>query len=77
MSDQRDVLDVDVLFVGGGPAGLAGALRLTQLIEAHNQKAAAGGGARAGWWMLSYLMKAPSHNWSKRFDAAAMNCAPE
>ena len=34
MSEARDVLEVDVLFVGGGPAGLAGALRLTQLLEA-------------------------------------------
>ncbi len=37
MSEARDTLEVDVLFVGGGPAGLAGALRLTQLIERHNQ----------------------------------------
>src|SRR5437867_4245570 len=39
MSDQRDVLEVDVLFVGGGPAGLAGALRMTQLLE-ENKRAA-------------------------------------
>src|SRR5262245_6198472 len=32
---KRDVLDVDVLFVGGGPASLAGAIRLAQLLDAH------------------------------------------
>lgn len=36
MSAQREILEVDVLFVGAGPASLAGAIRLQQLIEAHN-----------------------------------------
>ncbi len=31
---ERDVLDVDVLFVGAGPGSLAGALKLAQLVEA-------------------------------------------
>src|SRR5207247_4346603 len=35
-------LETDVLIVGAGPAGLACALRLAQLIEAHNQKAERG-----------------------------------
>jgi len=39
MSDEREVLEVDVLFVGGGPAGLAGAMHLTTLIEQHNATA--------------------------------------
>src|SRR5947207_6474528 len=30
---KRDVLDVDVLFVGGGPGSLAGAIRLAQLLD--------------------------------------------
>ena len=36
MSDEREVLDIDVLFVGAGPASLAGAYHLGKLIEAHN-----------------------------------------
>src|SRR5439155_10190792 len=39
---DREALETDVLIVGAGPAGLACALRLAQLIEAHNQKAAKG-----------------------------------
>ncbi len=39
MSDEieREVLEVDVLFVGAGPASLAGAIRLAQLVE-ENEK---------------------------------------
>jgi len=40
---QREELEVDVLFVGGGPAGLAGAIRLRQLLKAHNVAAVAAG----------------------------------
>jgi electron-transferring-flavoprotein dehydrogenase len=40
---QREVLDVDVLFVGGGPASLAGAVRLKQLVDGHNAALSSGG----------------------------------
>jgi len=40
----RETLDVDVLFVGGGPASLAGAIRLRQLIKSHNEKINRDGG---------------------------------
>ncbi len=39
MSDEREVLDLDVVFVGAGPASLAGAYHLGKLIEAHNAEA--------------------------------------
>ena len=38
MTQERDVLEVDVLYVGGGIASLSSALHLTNLIKAHNAK---------------------------------------
>ncbi|MBQ26754.1 MAG: hypothetical protein CMH81_01215 [Nitrospiraceae bacterium] len=42
MSENFNSLDVDVLFVGGGPASLAGALHLTKLVARSNERIAAG-----------------------------------
>jgi electron-transferring-flavoprotein dehydrogenase len=44
---EREVLEFDVQFVGAGPAGLAGAIHLANLIENHNQAVAAGGPGQA------------------------------
>ncbi len=35
---ERPVMEADVVIVGGGPAGMACALRLSQLIDGHNAK---------------------------------------
>lgn len=35
---QRDTLEVDVLFVGAGPASLAGAIHLSRLAKQHNRE---------------------------------------
>ncbi|HUU81232.1 MAG TPA: NAD(P)/FAD-dependent oxidoreductase, partial [Acidobacteriota bacterium] len=36
--EERDVMEVDVLFVGGGVASLSGALHLSNLIKRHNER---------------------------------------
>jgi len=38
MSPERETLDLDVLFVGAGPASLAGAIHLGRRLAAHNQE---------------------------------------
>src|SRR5882672_455001 len=42
MSQERETLELDVLFVGAGPANLAGALHLKNLIKAHNEAVVSG-----------------------------------
>jgi electron-transferring-flavoprotein dehydrogenase len=41
--EEREVMNVDVLFVGGGMASLSGALHLSNLIRRHNEKVDAEG----------------------------------
>jgi electron-transferring-flavoprotein dehydrogenase len=58
VSEQSEALEVDVLFVGGGPAGLAGALKLSQLVAAQNERAGAGGAPSLGEVSIAVLEKA-------------------
>lgn len=38
MDVERDTLEIDVLFVGAGPANLSGALHLANLVKSHNER---------------------------------------
>ena len=39
---ERETLEMDVVFVGAGPANLSGALHLTRLIKQHNEAVTSG-----------------------------------
>jgi electron-transferring-flavoprotein dehydrogenase len=64
--EERDIMEVDVLFVGGGVACLSGALHLANLIKRHNEKVGQGGdGKKLDEIMIAILEKSAfvgSHN---------------
>ena len=61
MEDEREVMDVDVLFVGGGVASLSGALHLSNLIKEHNKKVEESGeGKKLDEIMIALLEKGVS-----------------
>lgn len=53
--EERDVMEVDVLFAGGGVAGLSGALHLANLIKKHNEQG--GEGKKLDEIMIAVLEK--------------------
>jgi electron-transferring-flavoprotein dehydrogenase len=56
--EERDIMEVDVLFVGGGIACLSGALHLANLIKKHNESVdQAGEGEKIGEIMIAVLEK--------------------
>lgn len=57
MVREREVLEVDVLFVGVGPASLSGAIRLMQLQGAHNKKVAETGQGKKKELMVAVIEK--------------------
>ena len=58
MEEEREIMEADVLFVGGGIASLSGALHLSNLIKAHNNKVEQEGkGERLDEIMIALLEK--------------------
>src|SRR5262249_24600107 len=58
MPAERETLEMDVLLVGAGPANLACALHLTNLIAAHNERARLSGGKQLGEMSIGVIEKA-------------------
>ncbi len=58
MANSREILDLDVVFVGAGPAGLAGAYRLGELVQNHNE---AGGSLEVSIAVLEKGQELGSH----------------
>ena len=73
MSD-REVMDVDVLFVGGGIASLSGAFHLSNLIKQYNEKIEQGGNGQkiSDEFMIAVLEKG-AYVGSHSISGAVMN----
>ena len=60
MEEEREIMEVDLLFVGGGIASLSGALHLANLIKKENEKIDQGGeGEKLDEIMIAVLEKGP------------------
>ena len=60
MDEEREIMEVEVLFVGGGVASLSGALHLSNLIKKNNEKIDRGeNGKRMEEVMIAILEKGP------------------
>jgi len=58
VEEERDIMEVDVLFVGGGVASLSGALHLANLVKTHNKDVEQGGeGEKLDEIMIAVLEK--------------------
>src|SRR5262249_39933850 len=55
---ERETLEMDVVLVGAGPANLACALHLSNLIAAHNERTARGGSKQLGEVAIGVIEKA-------------------
>src|SRR5204862_7598263 len=86
---ERELLEFDVQFVGAGPAGLAGAIHLANLIKRHEADIAQGGpgksfgevtiavleeAARVGAHALSGAVMDPRAMRGRRPDYRAQGC---
>ena len=58
MTVERDTLEMDVLLVGAGPANLACALHLKNLIKTHNERVKKRGGKEIGDIEIAIIEKA-------------------
>ena len=73
MAEEREIMEVDVLFVGGGIASLSGALHLSNLIKKHNEKVAQDGkGEQLDEIMIAVLEKS-AHIGSHSISGAVIN----
>ena len=72
MTDHREILEVDVLFVGAGPASLSGALHLQRLVNAHNERVSQTGQGSALSPMIAVIEKG-SEVGAHSFSGAVMD----
>ncbi|NLA73990.1 MAG: NAD(P)/FAD-dependent oxidoreductase, partial [Deltaproteobacteria bacterium] len=75
MANNNEVMDVDVLFAGGGIASLSSALHLTNLIKNYNETKKDGKGKNLDEGMIAILEKGP-YPGAHGISGAAIDPAP-
>lgn len=76
MDEQREIMEMDLLFVGGGISCLSGALHLSNLIKRHNESVEQGGeGEKLDEVMMGILEKR-AYIGAHAISGAVMDPAP-
>ena len=73
MAIEREQNPVDVLFVGAGPASLAGAIHLSRLVKQHNEKVKSEGSGKALEEPMIAVLEKSAEIGYHGFSGAVMN----
>ena len=76
MVEEREIMEVDVLFVGGGIASLSGALHLANLIKKHNQKVEQTGEGKSLAEIMIAVLEKGAYVGAHGISGAVMNPLP-
>ncbi len=71
--EQREIMEVDVLFVGGGVASLSGALHLSNLVKKHNEKVEQEGEGKPLDEIMMAVLEKSAYIGSHSISGAVMN----
>ena len=76
MDEEREIMEMDVIFVGGGISSLSGALHLSNLIKQHNESVEQSGEGKKLDEMMIGILEKGAYVGAHAISGAVMDPAP-